>query len=227
MSAGRARRLGIPAGLALSLMAASLGAQAPEAARPRLALSAGGDVRGASGMSTLWLGNASVEWPTGVRGVGVRTELTYGWRAPHDQRLGPDPALVDCNGPCPASTLETRTRVFGATVSGTYELPIASRIRPYLFTGVGLFRTRSHLRYDRPTLPGCPIEMLCATAQTVATAPVTFVDASGGATMHTGAGLAISLGRSELLLEGRYLLLSGTGTRALSGAIPITIGIRF
>jgi hypothetical protein len=224
---------------ALALIAVPLSAQTPgDDARPRFSLAAGGDLRGTSNASQLWLATGGIEWMTRVPNLGLRAELTVAWRGTHEERFGPEPIPVDldCGMACPVvGSISTNARAYGATVSATYTLPLAGPVRPYVLTGVGAFGTRTHVRSALIGLPvpQCPIEMLCASAAPPIRGPSLAVDAveahdsRGGAAMHSGVGLAFRLGRAELLVEGRYVLLSSGDRRTLSGAVPLTLGIRF
>jgi opacity protein-like surface antigen len=152
--------------------------------------------------------------------LGLRGELFFS-RASHDEhgRFG---VLCDaCSASFPIVDARTSEEAYGVLVGGTYGLTRASRLRPYLLAGVGVYRTRTDFRGRLDT---CPPGAIC-TMSIVAESPVHESEQSTGAGMHMGLGTAFRVGPLDLTAEARYHLLDrAVGSRRI---IPLTIGVRF
>ena len=198
--------------------------------RPRLGLSAGADMRGANGAGTLWLAQASAQWSTALRGLGVRAELLYGGRRAEGSEIYP---IIDV--PCPIEgcvnpslSLATRVRAFGAGVSGTYDFLRDAKVRPYLISGIGFLITERRTT-TAAFYPPCAYCMLGRPLpQTTRLAMRSDVSNSTTAmALNGGAGVVLDVGRLQLYTELRYMLNDDRQPAGISGIIPLTVGVRF
>ena len=152
---------------------------------------------------------------------GVRGELFYS-RASREEQGLMGVACDACSALLPYTRARSTEQAFGALVGATYALTNATRARPYLLGGLGVYRTRTD--FEGTLGSPCPPEMLCATPF-VAETRRHDVERSTGAGMHLGLGSAFRVGGLDLTAEARYHVLdSGVGSRRL---IPLTLGVRF
>jgi hypothetical protein len=117
---------------------------------------------------------------------------------------------------CVASTL---TQTVGGSLDGRFDLA-KGRLRPYLFSGVGLYRTFTDTRSNT----SCENRFQCTMTPGQLNTNRRF-DWSMG--LHTGAGLSWrAIGNTQLFFEAR-LQSSLNQTSYVGSHTPLTFGIRF
>jgi hypothetical protein len=102
-----------------------------------------------------------------------------------------------------------RSRVYGLEGTLTYALS-RGRVQPYVLGGAGLYRSELNERFADPVAGNL------TTARAAQLEP--------GATV--GFGLSMPVGRAQLFLESRYLLL-GSRTSGGHHLVPLVVGFRF
>ena len=173
--------------------------------------------RGRSGPGVALFGSAEVS--RRASRLGARGELFYSHAGRGREGLS-GVACDACSAIFPIAGARSTQDAFGALLGATFRLTDATRLRPYLLGGVGIYRTRTELR---GTLSNCPPGAMCLLAQVVT--PVRESQRGTGAGAHLGAGTALRVGQLDLTVEARYHVLD----RAVGSAqlVPLTIGVRF
>ena len=232
-------------GAILALAGAPMGAGAQQLDRPRFTAAGGLDLRRAGDDPTA-LAQVGLQWQKATSALGGRVEVLYARRVVEYGteaifglgRFGVDrglPALDTLAFPLPLPfgvALRSELQSLGVLPNGSYEFARGTQVRPYLVSGVGIAQTwrRLETRFSCDPLfdgvPGAPC-------------PPVFGGISFGRSrtalamaLTAGAGLTFDLGRLQLFGELRYYLTDEGGagaapSNALSGAVPVTVGVRF
>ena len=191
---------------------------------PHVTASGAFDLRnGQTGHPPMYLGVASLEWPTRISGLGVRLDAVYAKRKP-DIRVHPDECGASCNpGIGTTSVYSSRVTGQGAFAGATYDLVRHGAFRPYLTGGVGAVQT--HHKFIIGTSWVCRAE-ICALAN--GASPLRFGDdrpVSGAATI--GLGAVYTWRWVSVVGAARYYAVNNGITRGLNGGFPVSLGLRF
>jgi hypothetical protein len=158
------------------------------------------------------LGILGLEWLHPRAPFSARLDLSY-FRREHD--FGDQEAL-GCTGYC---RFGERHDILGISLDGRYTFFSRARIRPFLASGFGLYRstitTTTNWRCDESNCVITPGERHDLSTSTL------------GLGLHTGLGFAVPIHRSELSLELRLQQLSGQPGGYSRYTVPILFGIRF
>jgi opacity protein-like surface antigen len=169
------------------------------------------------------MGTAVAEWAPGGGALALRVDATYGQRPRDESMLFPPEIPCVPGGPCHGPLIDrTTTRTYGATAGPRWALAPRGPLHPYLFGGVGAFRTT--VKTTRTVTYSCPIDMLCSATDQQFT-----LDHQSWwrATLDAGAGLAVRAGPIALVGEARYLLADDTRAKGVRGIVPVMFGVRF
>jgi hypothetical protein len=189
---------------------------------PRITVAGAFDARNnGSGDPELYLGLATLEWNTRVRGLAVRVDGMYAQR----DRINHARCAERCEslpGVAVYSFLSSKVTAAGAMAGITYALRSRGAVRPYVLAAAGLMR--SHDKFVSGTQIVCPA---CATVNVTAPALESRNEQPLSAAAQAGVGVAYSLRWFSVLAESRYVAVDYQNTRALNGAVPVSLGIRF
>lgn len=193
--------------------------------RTTFGLGGGADIRRFADVNR-YFANAHVDFHS-RSGLGVRPEVVYAWT---DQQTLNVPAYLSTCSTCTVPPVvssagflqfRARSQMLGVGLNGTYSFLRGSIVRPYLLAGVSVLSTRE----TRPVV---------TSAVPLATSP-TFQQATYNLRsddhvdigLNAGAGLELGRGPVRAFAEFRYLLNDTPSPLGFSGALPISVGLRF
>ena len=206
-------------GVAALALPAIMSAQAPDSSRGSVRVRVAGGIDLGVGDTYLAGGNAlgilGLEWLHRRAPLAARLEFSY-FAGREFSSAPPAPCDPEC-------FLRRRSDQVGITLDGRYTFFARSPVRPFLVSGLGVYRTMTatttNYAFDCTTTvpePGC---YLAAGPTRRSTYP------SLGLGLHSGFGFAVPVRSSELSLEFRFRQM--TSGPPSPWAVPILVGIRF
>jgi hypothetical protein len=192
---------------------------------PRISVGGAFDARNnGRGDDELYLGLATLEWHTGVRGLALRADGLYA-RRDWVNRRQPLPA---CDPTCAPGVFggftysTAKVTAAGAMLGATYDVLWRGAFRPYVLASGGVIQT--HDRFVAGTAPmfECPTACILTS---IARAP----DAERNvrpvrAAAQVGAGASYSIRWVSVFAEARYMTVDYPYARGLNGAVPVSLG---
>jgi len=160
-----------------------------------------------------YVGQLGLEWRPGTSRGAFRLGLMH-YQQNRNNRID---FYSPCTGP---SDIEcTEIREYGATglsADGSFDLG-KGRIRPYLLSGVGAFRSTMNSRVNYRCTGLC---------FDIGYPSHAYSRRAWSGSMHSGFGLSANAGRTTLFTEFRVMLLATDGSRS-RGMMPVIFGVKF
>ena len=160
------------------------------------------------------IGLLGMHWSRSRSALSGRLELTYEEESSTNRTAGG----FDCAG-CAS---QSGHRLTGLQISGQLDLARGT-LRPYLLSGVGIYRSASRYRVNFTCTDGADPWPTCAPDDAWRSFGTAREAVLG---LHSGAGLSVTVGRATIFAEGRLLLLS-RGMLGRGSRIPLLLGVRF
>lgn len=165
-----------------------------------------------------YVAQIGLDWPVGQRGA-FRLGLMHYQQNRTDNR--------EFMGGCSAQCVESRNYgLTGLTFDGTFDLT-KGRFRPYVLSGVGLYRTGMTTTNNFSCMYDGFITSTCSYTGN----EQSFRSSGWTAGLHSGLGLSMPFRKVTLFTEGRIAIVGATqqmmGDGSVRALIPITFGAKF
>ena len=196
-------------------------ARFPRQLIPRVSVAGALDVRSNKlGDHETYFGLGALEWDTKVNGLAFRLDGLYArrdWGTQVEPLPDAPPMFVRF------AFQGSKATAAGALAGLTYDLRQRGAFRPYVLASAGLLQTND--RVSRGISFMCTGECVTIASSAPAVTVQQQKRLTGAAQM--GAGIVYSFPWVSLFADARYMTAGYSKTRALNGAVPVSLGVRF
>ena len=209
----------------ISHLVAQGSARFPSQLVPRVSVGGAFDARNnGRGDDEMYLGLATLEWNTNVRGLSLRADGLYARRDWIHRRQ----PLPECDPTCAPGVLggftysTAKVTAAGAMLGVAYDLFSSRAFRPYVLASGGVVQT--HDKFVAGTAPVFDCPTACTLASIARAPDIERNVRPVRVAAQVGAGASYSVRWVSVFAEARYMTVDYPYARGLNGAVPVSLG---